>query len=57
MNVIVINQCRFGGDEENKSWSGGSNVYSASMRVHMAAMNVKCAGMLDLISQATYILS
>ena len=28
---------------------------SASMRTHTAAINVKIAGVLDLISQATYI--
>ncbi len=52
-----------GGEEENESWSGGFNVYShnfrASVSVHAltAAINVKRASMLDLISQATYILS
>ncbi len=47
--VIVFKRCRFGGEEENESWSEAS----VSVRARTAAIDVKRAIVLDLISQAT----
>ena len=59
--VIALKSETFGGDEGNRSCSGGSNVYtqlfitSAFIGSHMVARKIKGASVLDFISQAIQI--